>query len=55
VYNILGRKLSTLINEEKPAGKYETEFNAEAIPSGVYFYRLHLGGFVQTKKMVLLK
>ena len=39
IYNILGRVVATLINDYRRAGKYETEFNAEAMPSGVYFYR----------------
>jgi len=55
VYDILGREVATLVNEFKLAGKYETEFNAEALPSGVYFYRIQAGSFVETKKMILLK
>ena len=62
VYDILGRKVSTLINEEKPAGSYEIKFNAANLPSGIYFYKIEAtpvggqaGGFVQTKKMILMK
>ncbi|MCW8817555.1 MAG: SBBP repeat-containing protein [Ignavibacteriaceae bacterium] len=55
VYGILGREIATLVNEEKPAGEYEVEFNAANLPSGIYFYQLKDGEFVQTRKMVLLK
>jgi hypothetical protein len=56
----LGNEVATLVNEEKPAGSYEVEFNlvrdsSPALVSGIYFYRLQAGDFVQTKKMVLLK
>lgn len=55
VYDILGNEVAVLVNEEKPAGSYELEFNAEGLPSGVYFYHIRAGGFVETKKMLLLK
>ena len=55
VYNTLGSEVVTLVNEEKPAGNYEVTWNAINIPSGVYFYRLQAGDFVQTRKMILLK
>ena len=55
VYDILGNEIATLVNEEKPAGSYEVDFNASALPSGVYFYRLEANGFSQTKKMILMK
>jgi len=55
VYDALGNEIITLINEEKPAGSYEVEFDATALPSGIYFYRLQAGSFVGTKKMVLMK
>ncbi|OGU70036.1 MAG: hypothetical protein A2W30_04910, partial [Ignavibacteria bacterium RBG_16_36_9] len=68
VYDVLGNEIATLVNEEKPAGEYEVEFNSNSdggrnLPSGVYFYQLRIGGpetssgqrFIQTKKMVLLK
>jgi hypothetical protein len=55
VYDILGKEVITLVNEQKPAGFYEVEFNASSLTSGVYFYQLKSGSLVQTRKMVLLK
>lgn len=55
VYDILGREVATLVNEEKPAGNYEVEFNASNFSSGVYFYRLQAGSFSDTKKFVMTK
>jgi predicted outer membrane repeat protein len=68
VYDLLGREVTTLMDEYKPAGKYEVEFNASTLPSGVYFYQLRVGGpeinsqlgqagqaMIQTKKMILIK
>lgn len=55
VYDILGNEIATLVNEFRPAGGYEVEFNASALTSGVYFYQLQVGKFVQTKKMILLR
>ncbi len=59
VYDMMGKEIVTLVNECKPAGKHEIEFNAASLsgvlPSGVYFYRLQAGNFVETKKMILLK
>jgi len=55
VYDILGNEIATLVNEEKPAGNYEVEFDATALPSGIYFYRLQANDFTQVKKMILLK
>ena len=55
VYDILGREVATLVNETKSAGNYEATFNASSLASGVYFYRLRAGKFVQTKKMILLR
>ena len=55
VYDILGREIVTLVNEEKPAGTYEVKWNAEGLSSGIYFYKLQAADFVQTKKMILLK
>ena len=45
----------TLVNEEKPAGNYEFEFDGKGLPSGIYFYKLQAGDFVEAKKMVLMK
>jgi len=55
VYDVLGNEIETLVNEEKSAGSYGVEFNASILPSGIYFYRLQAGSFVETKKMVLMK
>ena len=55
VYDILGRELATLVNEEKPAGTYKLTWNAANIPSGIYFYKLQAGNYIQTKKMILMK
>jgi hypothetical protein len=55
VYNLLGKEIATLVNEEKPAGEYEVEFNGIEVPSGIYFYELKAGSFTQTKKMILMK
>jgi len=55
VYGVLGNAVATLVNEKKPAGTYELKWNAANLPSGVYFYRIQAGSFVETKKMILLK
>jgi hypothetical protein len=69
VYDILGNEVATLVNEEKHPGTYEVEFNSSFIKhhpssgistrggyaSGIYFYQLRAGNFVETKKMVLLR
>jgi predicted GH43/DUF377 family glycosyl hydrolase len=55
VFDILGKEVVTLVNEEKPAGYYEVEFNATSLASGIYFYQLQAGSLVETKKMVLIK
>lgn len=55
VYDMLGSEVATLVNEEKPAGRYEVEFNASNLPSGTYFYRLQAGSFVESKKMTFTK
>ncbi len=55
VYDVLGREAATLVNEYKPAGKYEVEFNASSLPSGVYIYKLTAGNFTAVKKLMLLK
>ena len=55
VYNILGNEVAALLNEEKPAGNYEINFDASHLSSGVYFYTLRAGDFNQTRKMILLK
>jgi hypothetical protein len=55
IYDVLGAEVTTLVNEEKVAGKYEVSFNASKLASGVYIYRIQAGDFVSSKKMVLLK
>ncbi|MCR4439494.1 MAG: T9SS type A sorting domain-containing protein, partial [candidate division KSB1 bacterium] len=55
VFDALGREVSTLISEELSAGMYARQWNAAGLPSGVYFYRLQAGSFVETKKLVLLR
>ena len=55
VYNILGKELVTLVNEERPAGNYKVIFNGSKFASGVYFYTFKAGNVVITKKLVLLK
>jgi photosystem II stability/assembly factor-like uncharacterized protein len=55
IYDVLGREVTTLVNEEKPIGNYTVEFNAGNLSSGIYFYRIHAGSFVDTKKMILIK
>jgi hypothetical protein len=55
VFDILGNEIETLVNEEKSAGTYELTWNVASLPSGVYFYQLKAGDFIQTKKMLLIK
>ncbi|WP_304042964.1 YCF48-related protein [Ignavibacterium album] len=55
VFDILGNEVAALLNEYKPAGTYEVNFDASHLSSGVYFYQLKAGNFTQTRKMILLK
>jgi CubicO group peptidase (beta-lactamase class C family) len=55
VYNLLGEEVARLVNDTKQTGNYEVSFDATGLPSGIYFYRLRTGDFVETKKMVLTK
>ena len=55
VYDILGREVTVILNEFRQAGKYEANFNASALASGVYFYRIEAGDFREVKKMLLVK
>jgi len=60
VFDVLGNEIATLVNEYKPAGSYEVEFSVAhvsrpEISSGIYFYQLQAGEYVQTKKMILLR
>jgi hypothetical protein len=55
VYDVLGNEITTLVNDEKPTGEYEVEFDGVGLPSGIYFYRMKAGDYIETRKMVLLK
>ena len=55
VFDALGREVSSLVEEELTAGTYSQKWNAEGVASGVYFYRLQAGSFVETKKLLLLR
>jgi hypothetical protein len=55
VFDILGNEIETLVNEEKSVDTYEVEFDGSGLTSGIYFYQLQAGSFVETKKMVLMK
>jgi hypothetical protein len=55
VFDILGREFETLVDEYKSSGSYNVQFNSGGLASGVYFYQLHAGDFVEAKKMILLK
>jgi hypothetical protein len=55
VYDMIGKEIATLVNESKPAGNYEVNFNASGLASGIYFYKLQTGNFIDTKKMILLR
>ena len=55
VYDVLGNEIVKLINRELAAGKYDVNFNAGILPSGIYFYRLSVNNFSSTNKMILLK
>ncbi len=55
VYDVLGNEVTTLVDEYRDAGRYEVEFDASGLSSGVYFYKLTSGSFTETKKMLILK
>lgn len=55
VFDVTGKEIDILVNEELKPATYEVNWNASSYPSGVYFYKLNAGSFVETKKMVLLK
>jgi len=55
VYDVLGKEVETLLNENKQAGTYEVNFNASSLSSGVYFYKMTAGSFVSIKRMVVVK
>lgn len=55
IYNIVGQEVKTLINKEMQKGRYDIDFNASQLSSGIYFYRIQAGGFIDTKKLILMK
>ncbi len=55
VFDVLGNEITTLVNENKTAGSYEVDFNASGISSGVYYYTMKAGDFIQSRKMIILK
>ena len=55
VYDVLGKEIATLVNEEKHAGNYNVKFKANGLPSGIYFYRIIAGEYSQTRKMIIMK
>ncbi len=55
VYDLLGREVASLVNEEKTAGNYSIKFDGSKLSGGIYFYRLQAGKFISTKEMVLIK
>ncbi|MBK8553698.1 MAG: T9SS type A sorting domain-containing protein [Ignavibacteria bacterium] len=55
IFDILGKLIKALVHEKQNAGTYETEFDASDMPSGIYFYTLNAGSYIETKRMVLLK
>jgi len=55
IYDLLGNEVSSLVNKIEPAGDYEVIFNANGLSSGIYFYRIIAGNFIETKRMLLLK
>jgi hypothetical protein len=55
IYDMLGRKIETLLNSNQPAGDHSIIWNADNASSGIYFYKLSAGESVQTKRMILLK
>ncbi len=55
VYDVLGNEVATLVDEYKPAGSYEVNFNASGLASGVYYYQLKVGSLAETKKLILMK
>lgn len=55
IFDLIGREVVTLVSEELPAGNHSRQWNAAHMPSGIYFYRLQANGYLETKKLVLLK
>jgi len=55
VFDVLGKEVSTLVNENLSAGKFSVDWNAENVPSGLYFYKLSTQKYSETKRMMLMK
>ena len=55
VYDVLGREVATLVNEQQSPGNYEVQFDASDLTSGIYFYQLRSGSFIESRKMILLR
>ncbi|HRI46908.1 MAG TPA: T9SS type A sorting domain-containing protein [Ignavibacteriaceae bacterium] len=55
LFDVLGNEVATLVNEHKPTGKYEVQFDGTNLTSGIYFYRIQSGSYIETKKMILMK
>jgi len=55
IYTLSGKKLTTLVSKQQAAGTYQVEWDASAYESGVYYYKLSAGDYIQAKKLILLK
>jgi hypothetical protein len=55
IYDVLGKEVTTLVNVQQSPGDYEITWDASGMTSGVYFYRLQAGSFIQVKKLILMK
>jgi hypothetical protein len=55
VFDIMGREVATIVSEQMLGGTYSRQWNAANISSGIYFYRIQAGSFIETKKLVLLR
>jgi hypothetical protein len=55
VFDVLGKEVTTLVNEVKPPGNYEVTLNGKNLSSGIYYYQIKAGDFIKTKKIVLIK
>ncbi|GAB6283788.1 MAG: hypothetical protein STSR0008_26200 [Ignavibacterium sp.] len=55
VHDILRNEIATLVNKEKTPGEYEVEFSGKGLSSGMYFYKIEAGNFIQVNKMILMK
>jgi len=55
IFNMLGQEIASLVNDRKDAGYYQATWNASNVPSGIYFYQLQAGEYMETKKMILLR